>query len=227
MEPLSPEICCKVSVVLPPDENDSQKIRVLVVDDHPVVRAGIATIISKGGVEVVGEAETGSEGVRLYRELLPDVAIVDLALPDMPGESVIQQICDEFRNAQIIVLTTLAGDEHIHRALEAGARGYLFKDLARHHLNGAIATVHSGKRYIPAPVGARLAENLPRSGLSLREVEVLTLVAIGLKNKEIAYKLSIAEPTVNTHIKHILEKLDSSDRTQAVTTALKRGFIQL
>jgi DNA-binding NarL/FixJ family response regulator len=206
----------------------TQQIRVLVVDDHPVVREGIKAILSlESDFLVVGEAATGAEAMQMYRSTRPTVIVFDLLLPDVKGSEVIQKICAESSNTQVIVLTTITGDEEIYRALEAGARGYLFKDSARKDLVGAIRTVVAGRRYIPPPVGALLAENLPRSGLSAREIQVLELVATGMRNKEVAYQLEVTEATVNSHVKHILEKLNASDRTEAVVTALRRGFLRI
>ena len=184
-------------------------------------------ISAQPDMQVVGEAGTGTEAVESYFRMRPDVLLIDLLLPDFPGSEAIRQICAKSGSARIIVLTTVGGDEDIYRAMEAGARGYLFKDMARRELIQAIRTVHEGRRYIPAEVGARLAENLPRPALTSREIEVLQLVATGLRNKEIAFKLGLSEATVNAHIKHILEKLNASDRTHAVTTALRRGVIRL
>jgi DNA-binding NarL/FixJ family response regulator len=207
---------------------DEHCVRIVVVDDHPVVREGIAAMISaEKELEVVGEASTGADAVKAYFALRPDVMLVDLLLPDLNGTDVIQRICSQAKDARIIVLTTVAGDADIYRAIEMGARGYLFKDMARRDLIHAIRTVHSGQRYIPAQVGAALAENLPRVQLSAREIEVLQLISAGKRNKEIAFDLSLAEATVNAHVKHILEKLNASDRTHAVTTALRRGVIKL
>jgi two-component system, NarL family, response regulator len=204
------------------------QIRVLIVDDHPVVREGLNAIISsEPGLEVVGEAGDGTGAIESYFRLRPNVMLLDLLLPDLSGVEVIKRICTESSAAQIIVLTSIGGDEEIYRALEGGARGYLFKDMVRKELVQAIRSVHDGRRFIPAQVGARLAENLPRPGLTPREIEVLQLIAAGMRNKEIAYKLALSEATVNAHIKHILEKLNASDRTHAVTTALRRGFIKL
>jgi DNA-binding NarL/FixJ family response regulator len=170
---------------------------------------------------------TGAEALDVIPRLKPAVVLMDLLLPDIGGSEVIRRICDESSDAAFIVLTTVAGDEEIYRALEAGARGYLFKDMARKELIQAIRAVVKGQRYIPAQVGTRIAENLPRPGLTEREIHVLRCVASGLKNKEIAHQLGIAEATINAHVKHILEKLNVADRTHAVTTALKRGIIRL
>ena len=201
---------------------------VLIVDDHPVVRDGLNAMLSmEPDIKVVGEAGTGSEALAMIPKLRPAVVVMDLLLPDIGGSEVIKRICDVSSDTSFIVLTSVAGDEEIYRAIEAGARGYLFKDMARKELVQAIRIVHRGQRYIPGPVGNRIAENLPRLDLTAREIEVLQHVAAGMKNKEIAYKLNVAEATINAHVKHLLEKLNASDRTQAVTIALRRGIIRL
>ncbi|HEU0119604.1 MAG TPA: response regulator transcription factor [Bryobacteraceae bacterium] len=205
-----------------------EKARVLLVDDHPVVRDGLKAMLSvEPDIEIVGEASSGSQGVELCFQLRPDVVLMDLLLPDKNGTDAIHEICGRIHNTSIIVLTAVAGDEEIYRALEAGARGYLLKDMARLELVQAIRTVRSGRRYLPPTVGSRLAESFPRPGLTAREIEVLGLVATGQKNKEIAYELDISEATVNAHVKRVLQKLQAADRTQAVTTALRRGIIRL
>lgn len=206
----------------------NKPVRILIVDDHPVVRDGLVAMISaEVDLEVVGEAGTGTEALTLIPALNPAVVVIDLLLPDLTGSEVIRRICDTSSDASFVVLTTLAGDEEIYRAIEAGARGYLFKDMARKELIHAIRVVATGHRYIPSEVGTRIAENLPRQSLTDREIHVLRHVASGLKNKEIAHQLGIAEATINAHIKRILEKLNAADRTHAVTTALKRGIIRL
>jgi len=208
------------------EESASKPITVLIVDDHPVVRDGLNAIISaRPNMKVVGEA--GTDAVESYFKLRPAIVIMDLLLPDINGAEAIKKICDKSSDAQIIVLTTVGGDEGIYRALEAGARGYLFKDMVRKELILAIENIAGGKRYIPAQVGACLAENFPRHDLTSREVEILQQVAAGLRNKEIAFNLSLSEATVNAHVKHILSKLHAADRTQAVMTALRRGILSL
>lgn len=205
-----------------------KRISVVIVDDHPVVRDGLCAMVSaEDDIQVVAEVGTGAEALTAISTLRPMVVLMDLLLPDTGGAEVIRRVSANSSDTAFIVLTTLMGDEEIYRAIEAGARGYLFKDMARKELINAIRAVAAGQRYIPANVGSRIAENLPRTGLSTREVEVLQLVAAGQKNKEIAYDLGISEATVNAHIKHILEKLNASDRTQAVTIALRRGIIRL
>jgi DNA-binding NarL/FixJ family response regulator len=201
---------------------------VLIVDDHPVVREGLNAMISvESDMVVVGEAGTGAEAIELFGKLRPNVVLMDLLLPDLDGLDAIRRITEKSSDVNIVVITSVGSDEQIYQALDAGARGYLFKDMVRKELMQAIRAMRSGRRYIPAQVGARLAEGLPRLSLSSREIEVLRLVAVGNRNKEIAYELNISEATVNAHIKHILQKLGASDRTQAVTIALKRGFIRL
>ena len=203
-------------------------VTVVIVDDHPVVRDGLNAMLSaEADISVVGEAATGVEALALVKRLRPKVVLMDLLLPDIGGAEVIQRVCSHSSDTAFIVLTTVAGDEEIYRALEAGARGYLFKDMARKELVQAIRAVNLGQRYIPSQVGSRIAENLPRPDLTSREIEVLQVIAAGLRNKEIAYQLNISEATVNAHVKHILEKLNATDRTQAVTTALRRGIIRL
>ena len=203
-------------------------ITVLVVDDHPVVREGLNAILSaQDDLRVVGEAATGGEAVASYFSLRPRVVLMDLLLPDMSGSEAIRRICEKSSDARIIVLTTLSGDEEIYRALEAGAHGYLLKDMVRKELIRAIHEVCAGRRFIPAEVGARLAEGLPRPALTSREIEVLQQVAGGLRNKEVAFNLDISEATVNAHVKHILSKLNAADRTQAVMVALRRGILHL
>jgi two-component system NarL family response regulator len=207
---------------------DPKTVSVVIVDDHPVVRDGLCAMVSAApDIQVVAEAGSGEEALALIHHLRPMVVLMDLLLPDMEGSEVIRRVCASSSDTAFIVLTTLVGDEEIYRAIEAGARGYLFKDMARKELINAIRAVANGKRYIPDQVGRRIAESLPRTGMSSREVEVLQLVAAGMRNKEIAHQLGVTEATVNAHIKHILEKLNASDRTQAVTTALRRGIIRL
>ena len=211
-----------------PRQANPQPVSVVIVDDHPVVRDGLCAMISaEGDLQVVAEAGTGADALAAIHQWRPMVVLMDLLLPDIEGSEVIKQVCADSSDTAFIVLTTLVGDEEIYRALEAGARGYLFKDMARKELVHAIRAVAKGKRYIPPEVGTRIAESLPRTALSSREVEVLQGIAAGLRNKEIAHSLGVSESTVNAHVKHILEKLNVTDRTQAVTTALRRGIIRL
>ena len=204
------------------------KIRILVVDDHHVVRQGLVALInSVEDMEVVGEAADGQKGVDLHRQHSPDVTIMDLRLPVLGGVEAIQAIRRVSPQARIIVLTTFDGDENIYRALQAGARGYLLKDMFGDELMDAIRVVHSGKTRIPPVVAQRLAERMGGPDLTTRELEVLRLIVAGNSNKEIGNQLHISEATVKTHINNLLGKLGVSDRTQAATTAIQRGIVQL
>lgn len=203
-------------------------IRVMLVEDHHVVRAGIAAIIDRqSDMSVVSEAATGEQSVESFAKHRPDVTLMDLRLPGMGGIDAIRGIRKQFPEARIVVLTTYDGDEDIYRALEAGAWTYLIKDVFREELLETIRAVHRGERPLPSPVASRLAERLPRSGLSQRELEVLSLIVKGKSNKEIGESLFITEGTVKGHVNHLLNKLGVSDRTQAVTAALKRGIVHI
>ena len=206
----------------------SEAIRILVVEDHNVVRQGlIALIRTVSDMTVVAEAADGVKAVELFRQHRPDVTIMDLRLPGMGGVEAITEIRRGFPSARVIVLTTFDGDENIFRALQAGARGYLLKDMFGDELMEAIRAVHAGKTYFPPAVAQRLAERMGGPSLTNRELEVLNLIVTGKSNKEIGSELSISEATVKTHINSILGKLGVSDRTQAATTALQRGIVQL
>ena len=207
---------------------DAGKIRVLCVDDHPVVRDGIAAIINlQPDMKLAGAAATGGEALERFVELRPDGALVDLRLPDMSGFDLIKRIKDKSPNARIIVLSSHEGDVDIQRALEAGAQGYVVKGIVRDELLEIIRSVHAGKRRLPAAVAQKLAEHMADEPISARELEVLSLMAAGKRNKEIAGQLSIAEDTVKMHVRNILSKLQVNDRTEAVTIALRRGIIHL
>jgi len=207
---------------------DQSSIRVLVADDHPLIRAGLVSFVAtEPGLEVVAQAGNGEEALEKYRELRPGVVLMDLSMPVMDGISATRAILEEFPDAKVIVLTTYDGDEDIHRALDAGAMGYLVKDMMAPDVLNVIRTVHGGRRGIPQAVAAKLAEHTPRVPLTPRETEVLSLVATGLSNAEVAARIGRTEGTVKVHLKNILQKLDASDRTEAVTTALRRGFIRL
>lgn len=202
------------------------RIRILVVEDHHVVRQGLVALVKTvPDMTVVAEASDGKQAVELFRQHRPDVTIMDLRLPAMGGVDAIKAIRQEFPAARVIVLTTFDGDEDIYRALQAGARGYLLKDMFGEELMDAIRTVHAGKTRIPPAVAQRLAERMAGPGLTARELEVLKLIVSGKSNKEIGKELTISEATVKTHINSILSKLDVNDRTQAATTALQRGII--
>jgi len=203
-------------------------IRLMTVDDHPIYRGGLASLIAAyGDLTLVAEATNGREAVERFREHRPDVTLMDLSMPVMGGVEAISTIKAEFPDARIIALTTWDGDADIHRALEAGARGYLLKDVVSVDVADAIRRVHAGGRSIPTEVANRLAAYTPRIDLTEREVEVLTYMARGLSNKEIGALLGRTEGTIKVHVLHILQKLEASDRTEAVTLGLQRGIIHL
>ena len=203
-------------------------IRVLVADDHPVVRAGLGAVIAEqDDLELVAEAENGANAVALFRDHRPDVALMDLRMPVMDGVEAIRAITTEFPDARILALTTYEGDADIRRALEAGASGYLLKDMLLTEVLTAVRAVHRGERVIPIAVEARLAEFPARSDLTEREAEVLQLVARGLSNKEVARAIGRTDETVKIHLKNAFAKLAVADRTEAVTVALTRGLIHL
>jgi DNA-binding NarL/FixJ family response regulator len=206
----------------------SGKIRILCIDDHPIVRDGLASIIAlQPDMEMAGGAESGAKGLSLFRSTSPDITLVDLRLPDMSGHELTRQILAHAPEARIIVLTSFEGDADIERALAAGARGYVVKGSAREELLGAIRAVHAGRKHIHGPVAEKLAEHLGSEKLSERELQVLEEIAAGKRNKEIGAELSIAEDTVKMHVKNILEKLQVNDRTEAVTVAVRRGILHL
>ena len=203
-------------------------IRILSVDDHPLLREGIALLIeSQPDMVLVGQAANGREAIEQFRQHRPDVTLMDLRLPDMSGIDALIAIRTENPAACVVMLTTFEGDVEIQRALEAGARGYLLKTTPAKELVEVIRQTHAGKKRIPAEVAAHLAEHMGDEALTPREVEVLKYLSEGNRNKDIGELLSISEETVKVHIKHIMEKLDASDRTQAVAIAVRRGIIQL
>ena len=208
--------------------SDQASIRVLSVDDHPLLRQGIAAIInSQPDMLLVAEASSGSEGIQKFRAHHPDVTLMDLRLPDMSGIDTMIAIRAEFSGARIIMLTTFEGDVEVQRALEAGARGYMLKSMPPKELVELIRQVHAGRKRVPAELAAQLAEHLSDEALTEREVDVLRHIAGGNRNRDIAEHLFISEETVKVHVKHIMEKLGASDRTQAVAIAVRRGIIQL
>lgn len=203
------------------------KIRILTVDDHPLLRAGIAAVIQvQKDMILVGEATNGEEAIEAFRLHRPDVALMDLQMPEKGGIEAMNVILGEFPDARIVVLTTFQGDVQALRAIKAGACGYLLKNMLRKELVETIRTVHAGGRRIPPRVAAGVAEHVTSRALSGREIDILDRVAKGNSNKIIASQLGISEGTVKTHLKSILSKLDANDRTHAVTIALKRGFIE-
>jgi DNA-binding NarL/FixJ family response regulator len=205
-----------------------EKIRIIVVDDQAVVRQGFVSLINTvADMEVVAEGTNGQQAVELFRTHKPDVVLMDLRMPVMGGVDAIKALRREFPSARVIILTTFDGDEDIYRSLQAGAQGYLLKDMFFEELEDAIRTVHSGGRRIPGVVAERLAGRMSGSDLTARELEVLEQIVRGKSNKEIASALGISEATVKSHINNVLSKLDASDRTQAATKALQRGIVHL
>jgi DNA-binding NarL/FixJ family response regulator len=203
-------------------------IRILLADDHPLLRDGVAGLLAdQPDMELVGEASSGHEAIDQFRKHRPDITLLDLQMPKMNGIDAILAIRSEFPKARIVVLTTYTGDAQILRALKAGAQAYLLKSVLRRELLDTIRAVHKGQRRIPPEVATQLAEHAADDPLTLREVEVLRLIAAGKANKLVASDLSITEETVKGHVKNILSKLGASDRTHAVTIALRRGIIQL
>lgn len=203
-------------------------IRVLIVDDHVIFQQGLVNIINKqANMTVVGRASNGIEGIDLFRQIQPDVTLMDLRMPQMDGVAAITAICAEFNTARIIVLTTYDGDEEIYRGLRAGAKGYLLKDCKPSELRTAIRTVYDGQQYIPPNVAAKLLQRMSSPELSDRELEILRLVAQGMNNLEIGTTLNISESTVKSNISRILNKLGAKDRVQATIIALKRGIVSL
>ena len=206
----------------------ADKIKVMVVDDHPLMRVGVASIVNaRSDMTVVAQAGTGEEAVTLFFKHKPDVTLMDLRLPGMSGVDSIRSIRETHPRARFVVLTTYEGDADIHRALEAGAQGYVIKGMPYQTLVEALQRVHTGGRFLPPPVARALASRMPDSELSAREQEVLSLLASGKSNKDIASTLGISEATVKCHVSAILLRLNVSDRTEAVVTALHRGLIHL
>src|ERR1700730_6691994 len=208
--------------------HDPSSIRVLTVDDHALLREGIAALVNaESDMKLIAEASNGQEAIKQFRLHRPDVTLMDLQMPALNGIEAIIGIRGEFPNARIVVLTTYTGDVQVLRALKAGARGYILKGHVRRELLDTIRAVHAGQKRISPEVAAELAEHATEGDLSLREIDVLRLIAAGNANKEIAHQLSVAEDTVKGHVTNILAKLGANDRTHAVTIGLKRGIIEL
>jgi len=206
----------------------SEVITVLCVDDHPLVRKGIASILNnEADMSLVAEAEDGRSAVELFRKHLPHVTLMDLRMPELDGIQATKQIRSEYPDARIIALTSFDGDQDIYRAIDAGVQGYILKEMVHTEILNAIRVVNSGGKLMPPEVSGKFNDNEIHAALTPREFEVLTLVAQGLANKEIAVKLGTASGTIKIHVQNILSKLQASDRTHAVTIALQRGILHI
>jgi DNA-binding NarL/FixJ family response regulator len=205
---------------------NNSPIRILIVDDHPVVCSGLTSMLSAHAeFQVIGSAESGEEALKMIEHKRPHVLLLDLRMPGMDGISVLHALQRLSIAPRVIVLTSFEKDEDIYRAIRAGAQGYLLKDTTESEMIAAISVVDSGKRYIPRHIAARLADRMMRSDLTGRELQILELLALGSTNKEIAKKLAISDNTVRHHVNSIMEKLQVSDRTEAVATAIRRGVL--
>lgn len=206
----------------------SSRIRILIADDHPVVLAGLTSMLStQADFEVVGSASGGEEAVQLLRNCPADILLLDLRMPGMNGIETLLALRAEHLSVRSIILTSFETDEDIYRSVQAGAQGYLLKGAPQANMVEAIHAVHNGKRYFPSDIAARLADRMMRSNLTARELEVLQMLARGLTNKEIGSALRISGNTVRNHVNSIIEKLEVSDRTEAATTAIQRGIIEV
>lgn len=203
-------------------------IRVIVIEDHPVVRQGLVALLSNApDIEVVGSASDGLEGIQVFRSVRPDVTLIDLQMPRLGGVGAIQQMRKDWPDARFIVLTTFDGDEDIYRAMQAGAKAYLLKGMEVEELLMAIRTVHAGRASVPSSIAEKLAQRVGAQDLTAREVEVLGRIVAGRANKEIANDLNISEATVKSHVNSLLGKLGVDDRTHAAVVALQRGIVHL
>jgi DNA-binding NarL/FixJ family response regulator len=210
------------------ESENAGRIRILTVDDHPLLREGVASMINaEADMQLVAEADSGAEAIKQFRSHRPDVTLMDLQMPGMSGVDAIRAIRAEFADARIIVLTTYTGDAQVLQALKAGAAGYLLKSALRTELLNAIRTVHTGSRHVTASIATEIAQHVGEIALSERELEVLRKVAAGNSNKQVAAQLGISEDTAKAHMKNILAKLNANDRTHAVTIAVRRGIIDI
>ncbi|MFP5227879.1 MAG: response regulator [Acidobacteriota bacterium] len=207
---------------------DRRVTRILIVDDHPVIQAGLMSMLSTHPeVRVMGSASSGEEALARMNEDMPDIVLLDLRMPGMTGIDVLHAMREKKLGARAIVLTSFETDENIYRAIQVGAQGYLLKDTSEREMLQAIAIVHAGRKYIPAQIAARLAERMMRSNLTTRELEILNMLAKGLTNKQIGRVLRISDNTVRNHVNSILDKMEVSDRTEAVAVAIQQGIIQV
>jgi DNA-binding NarL/FixJ family response regulator len=210
------------------NQQGNKRIRILIVDDHPVVRAGLSRMLAtQPGIDVAGSASSGEEALEMVRRDMPDVLLLDLRMPGMSGIDTLLALKAMKAPARVIILTSFEMDENIYRAVQAGALGYLLKDTSQSQILEAINTVHAGRRYIPSQIAARLAERMMRSNLTTREVEILEMLAKGLTNKQIGSALSISDNTVRNHVNSIMEKMEVCDRTEAVAVAIQQGILQI
>ncbi|RRA49571.1 response regulator transcription factor [Acidipila sp. EB88] len=206
----------------------SRPIKLLIVDDHPVVRAGLSSMLAMHGeIEVMDAVATCADALRRIGQEAPDIILLDLRMPGMDGVAFLELPAETRKKARVIVLTSYERDEEIYRAVQAGAQGYLTKDASEDEMVSAILRVHEGRRVIPPHIAARLADRLMRSTLTAREIEILKILAEGLTNRQIGKRLSISENTVRNHVKSLLDKLEVADRTEAATIAIRRGIIQM
>ena len=209
-------------------DHQNTPIRILIVDDHPVVLAGLTSMLgTQSGIEVVGSASSGEEAMEMLRIKAADLLLLDLRMPGMSGIDTLHALKRTRNSVRVIILTSFETDEDIYRAVQAGAQGYLLKDAPQSDMIDAIRVVHAGKRYLPRHIATRLAERMMRTNLTARELEVLNILAKGLTNKQIGCALNISNNTVRNHVNSIIEKLEVSDRTEAATTAIHRGIIEV